>query len=212
MKETENSMRTYPQFVTALYENIRDLVRLNLLFLLFSLPVVTAPAAYTAMTMSMQKLVRGEVRHVWSDFWDTFRRTFFRSLLCGAAVFGPALLSLYVVPFYRAQLELSPLFLLPLAAACLASGILLGAGFYVFPMLAAVDLPLGHIFRNALSLVFLRLWQTLVGLAVIAVLTALVIVTLPVSLLLLLALYFSLCCAVATYTGWGGILDYVLKE
>ena len=212
MNQTEITMRTYPQFVTALYENIGELVKLNLLFLIFSLPVVTLPASYTAMTMSMQKLARGEVRHIWSDFRETFRRCFWRSIPCGAAVFGPAALCVYVVPFYRAQLAYGPVFYLPLVLSCITAGVMLMAGFYAFPMLAAVGLPLGGILKNAVSLVFIRLWQSLLCLAVLAVLTVLVIVILPVSVVLLLTIYFSLSCAIASYAGWGGILDYVLKE
>lgn len=212
MKTTESTMSTYPTFVAILYENLDKLVLLNLLFLICSLPVVTLPAAYTALTMCMQKLVRADVLHARSDFFQTFRKSLFRSLPVGLMAFGLPFLCSYTVPFYRELLSQSAMFYIPLVICCSCAGIGLMAGFYAFPMLAAVELPLGGVFRNALALVFIRLGQSLLGAAVLAVITLVVVLTFPVSLILLATVYFSLFCAVATFTGWGGILDYVLKQ
>lgn len=211
MADLRTSMVRYPEFITLLYENIENIFKLNILFLLFSLPVITIPAAYTGMTMSFQKLVRGEPLHVWDDFWRTFRSNILTSLAVGLPVFGLPALCFYTVPFYRQLLEQSSVFYAPLVVCFLSAIIALMAGFYAFPMLAAVDLPLRVILKNAVYLAFIRLWQNLLALAVIALITILVIATLPVSVLILVGIYFSLCCAIGTFVGWGGILDYVLS-
>ena len=73
-----------------------DIVFYNLLFCLFSLPVVTAGASLCALCEGMQKLAAGEDSDlpVFRTFWDTFKRTFKRAtILWFICIFGYFFLS-----------------------------------------------------------------------------------------------------------------------
>ena len=60
------------------------LVKANILFFLFCLPVVTIPAALKALTRVCVLLLRGEVLDLWPDWWSGFRRDFLRTTGAGA--------------------------------------------------------------------------------------------------------------------------------
>ena len=63
------------EFMQAL-GRIADFVILNLLCVLFSLPIVTAGAAMTAKYYVSMKIVREEEPAVWAAFWRSFRDNF----------------------------------------------------------------------------------------------------------------------------------------
>ena len=60
------------EFMQAL-SRVADYVILNVLCVLFSLPVITAGAAMTAKYYVSMKIVRGEEPAVWQAFWKSFR-------------------------------------------------------------------------------------------------------------------------------------------
>ena len=59
------------------------LIELNLLFFLFSLPVVTIPAAYCGMNRVLMKLVREGNCFLWHEFSKEFKANFLKSLPFG---------------------------------------------------------------------------------------------------------------------------------
>ena len=73
-----------------------DIVFYNLLFCLFSLPIVTAGASLCALCEGMQKLAAGEDSDlpVFRTFWGTFKRNFWRAtILWFICIFGYVFLS-----------------------------------------------------------------------------------------------------------------------
>lgn len=90
----ERAPKTAPaRFARLLWREGGTLVKLNLLFLLSSLPVLTAGPSLGALAETVGKLVRGEPVLLWQDYWAAFRRAFrpcfWPGLLlggCGAAL------------------------------------------------------------------------------------------------------------------------------
>lgn len=198
-------------FFNIVFQNLPELLRLNFLFILFCVPVVTIPAAVTAMSNVTLKMAREEVFFFREDFIGSFKQNFGKSLAFGI----PALLILaaavYLIPFYRSAVNISPAFYAPLALVVLTSIFVLLAGMYAFPMLAAVELPLGRIIRNCAILAVVRLPYNAAALSGAAFLWLLVIVSLPVSLLIILTYLFSLVSFIGSFCAWSGIRKYVLK-
>ena len=69
------------RFFYLLRTHFWKLITLNLLFLLFSIPVVTLPAALCAMNRVLIKLTRDGNCLLWMEFRDEFKRSFLKSLL-----------------------------------------------------------------------------------------------------------------------------------
>ena len=79
---------------------IIDLISVGLLWLLFSLPVLTAGAAATAAYYAVVKCIRHERGRLWPSFWGAFRSNFRQSTLAwliALAYLGLGALNLHAV-------------------------------------------------------------------------------------------------------------------
>lgn len=143
---------------------------LNIMFILFSLPVITIPAALSGMNRVCMLLVREGTCYVFSDFINEFKKSFFKSMpvfMLSAAFIGAACFC-----FVSSQNKAAPSFALLIATVLLfVFGLLVGC--YAFAMLSMCKLRTRDILRNSLSLIFLEpkadlLLTLIVGVIIIA--------------------------------------------
>lgn len=87
---------------------IGDLVVLNLLFLFFSIPLITLGASYQAMNAVLIKMIRKEEPPIFRQFMRAFRNSFFQStkvwlffLFCGIVLAADMLLSRSMMPPFQ---------------------------------------------------------------------------------------------------------------
>ena len=89
---------------------IFDCMCLSVLWLVFSLPVVTAGAATTALYATIYRYIRKEEGHLWRTFWGAFRENLKRSTLVWLVVLAvTALLAVDVLVFRTMALNGQPL-------------------------------------------------------------------------------------------------------
>ena len=81
-------------YMDMLWREFFELLKLNLLFVLSCVPIITIPAALTAMHRITSVMVRDENHFLWPDYWKAFRRDFWKSLGGGAAI--AAVMALFV--------------------------------------------------------------------------------------------------------------------
>lgn len=60
---------------------ITDCAILSLLWLVFSIPIVTIGASTTALYYTINKVIRHNRSHVWREFWSSFKSNFKQSTL-----------------------------------------------------------------------------------------------------------------------------------
>lgn len=165
------------------------LFRLNMLFLIFCIPVVTVPASAAALSKALISIVRGKDGSLWGDFWAAFKADFFKSLLAGLvmSLLGAAIgLTGYTV------MQNGGFFGALGVAWLIVFGLLWYFGAcYLFPLIALVDITLAQCLRNALLLAMIELKRNLLLLFPLALMAACALLV-PVSLPLLLIL-FALC-------------------
>lgn len=131
------------------YTHFWKLIRLNLLFLLFCLPVVTIPPAITAINRVLLKLVREGNTFLFSDFIDEFKSSFIKSWIA----FIPWLIAIIisVMGYLSIKDVYSSTFQVILwVTVC---SLLYCYSTYCFAMIALVDLPPGVIMKNAAIMV-----------------------------------------------------------
>jgi len=150
-------LHPYGPLMTTL-RKIGDLVILNFLMLLFSLPVVTIGAAWTAGHFAALKILRNEDK-ILRDFWDSFRENFKQATVIWLGmllVIGVGVLGIW---YFGQSVKM--------IAACILALLLLVffVGLWVFPVLSkfvnttvntvsnAVILAFRHIFRTVAMLV-----------------------------------------------------------
>lgn len=180
----EGGIRRYLLLLTT---HFWKLLGLNLLFVLFSLPVVTLPAALCAMNRVCMLLIRSGYCFAWQDFWQEFRRSFLRSLL-------PALLILVLIFFgyYAMSLGLtnagnpiwSTLFW-AIGIGASVAGICWGS--YFFALVSLLDQGNPGILKNAWLLCMIRPGRALAVFAIIVTAGFAMAALMPVSILLMAA-------------------------
>jgi len=145
---------------------LSDIVLYNLLFILFSLPIVTAGAAMAALTEGMQQLAeQGYLTEgVWKGFLQSFRKHFKEAtklhllILCLGVVVFAALKSLSLMPEAMADFYL--------ISVCVIIG-LCGFGFqYVYSLLIRREMSWKEAIKTSFLLGIAKLPWTLLSLGV----------------------------------------------
>ena len=163
------------------------LVTLNLVFLMFSIPVVTIPAAVCGVNRVLIKLVREGNCFLWSDFWQEFKASFLKAM-----PFGLLVAFLLFDSYYALSISTSGGGILPGALGLFLLGLSVLLGSYAFVLMAALDLKGRHIARNALILMVTE-WKTnLVIIGSIVAMAFIIAALFPYTVVLLLFIWFSL--------------------
>lgn len=183
----------FARYLETLWREFFPLLKLNLLFLISCVPIVTIPAALTAMNRITVTMVRDRNYFMLSDYWDAFKRDFWRSLLAGvlfAVALGIFGLSTW---FYYMLAQASNKFFLVFAGVSL--GLLLtayGGAVYFFPMLAMVELPTKKLLQNSLIMVYTCFKKSIPAIVISLVILLAGVGLLPFSLLFIVLIMFSL--------------------
>lgn len=174
-----------------LWSQAWKLIGLNLLFIVFSLPVITLPAALCAMNRVLIKMVRDSNVLFWEEFRDEFQGDFLRSLPLGL-LFG----SLLFLGYYLLSLgmgNLNSLFgMLFFAFGLLILVFSLSRAIYAFLMRAMFSLRNRDILKNANAMAAVRGGRGLIAVCIVLVSFFLAFLFFPYSLIVVLLCGFSL--------------------
>ena len=131
-------------------DNLKDLIFLNLIWIVFCIPVVTFGPATTAMYTVTRKMVRGEGKKVWPTFIKEFKQCFRKSFLMSLCLLLPAaLLIVYMFMTLSGSLKET----LPLTIICGIAGVLLGfVCSYAWPLSAYFENTVPQTLKNAMLL------------------------------------------------------------
>lgn len=197
---------------TTLWQEVFPLVKANLCFLLFCLPVITIPAAFCAMHGVCTDGIRSLRKGIFRSFWDTIRSELLRAWGVMLPLGGVFAVAAAGAGFYFSE---RPWGLISLGPGLLLSSIALTCLMalpYAFTMLARMELRLPQLLKNALLLVFLNFKFSVCGgvlvTAIVAVQVLWWLYAIPAILLIgiSLAFYFS------TYFAFYGLQRFVLTE
>lgn len=145
-------LHPYGPLMTTL-RKIGDLVILNFLMLLFSLPVVTIGAAWTAGHFSALKILRNEDKLL-RDFWDSFRENFKQATVIWLGILLMMSVGALCIWYFGQTVKL-------VAAVVLALLLLmLLASLWVFPVLSKFVNTTANTVSNAVILAFRHIFRT----------------------------------------------------
>lgn len=145
---------------------VGDAVILSGMWLLGTIPLITAGAATTALYDTVAHCVRGRERDMLSRFWGTFKREIVPSFL-SLVLWVLVITGLYkLIGLYAGTLENTNFSVMIVAALLFALSVVVGIFSWVLPLLSrftfslgalnltAVKLACGHPFRTILSGLF----------------------------------------------------------
>lgn len=184
-----------------------QIIAVNFLFVVCSLPIVTFGAARAAMARCTVNMARDIPNDVWTDFRRAMRQNFLRN-----ALFGLAELILIVLVF--ALLHMSAVLNSFFPAVCGMLILCVTVTFFqnFWPLSVAIDLPLGATAANAWLLSLLCYGYTLTVLAVNAVTVLPCVLLFPISLPVCLLLPFGLSSFVSSMLCWSSCKRYIIRS
>lgn len=138
----------FGRFLNRLYV----VVTVNLLFVLFSLPVFTIGAALSAMDYTLMKYQRGD-RHfkVASLFWKGFKESFKKATLCFVVLAVVLMTQVLEISWCRQFQGVMAMFQYALTGLMVLEIIV---AVYLFPVIAAFNGGIGELLKNALYFAF----------------------------------------------------------
>ena len=161
--------------------SVMDYVKLGLVFLLFSIPGITAGAAAAGVMTVGMRIERKEAPTIFRPFWQAFKDNFRQGTILTVlfmAVFGFLAADWYILMQMEQTLLIRLICAIIFVLALLAAELMM----WVFPTLARFILTNRQIIHNAVIHMFARFPQTLLALAAAAggfILAALVPQVLP---------------------------------
>lgn len=127
--------------------------RINLVYFLFCIPIVTIGPATAAMTAMMRNIYLEKPQFIFHDFWILFKKNFKQSVFIGIldalAIAGSFLLISYFPQISDDDTSMKIAFGLSMAAEV----IFLMMNFYIYPQIAVLELRLSQIVKNSIILV-----------------------------------------------------------
>ncbi|MFB5188828.1 DUF624 domain-containing protein [Alicyclobacillus fastidiosus] len=160
------------------------------MFLLFSIPIVTAPAAAAGLFAVARKYVYRQEPNIYHVFWVSFCENFKQSLLVGLALAVAA--ALLFVDFQFVYIALNRVFVVTWAVVFLVA---LSLFVHVYPLMVHMTLSTRQLFVNAARMIFIR---PSISICNIALLLAMFFLSYVVPILFVLC-FFSIS---ATITYW----------
>lgn len=206
----EKLVFSWKNMFLTLWREVFVLIRTNLCFLLFCIPVVTIPAALTAVHGICVDAIQGKRSQVVRTFLNTLRSQFFQSWVLFGILSIMEFICSFGAWFYFTQGNLLTGILGLLMTAGAVVVVLMIP--YCFCMLSRVDLALKDVIKNAFLLVFLNLkfsiCSSVIALALLLVQSLFWLYLIPMFLLIGLSLTVYL----SSYFSLYGLQKYVLTE
>lgn len=126
---------------------VADLVILNLLWLLFCIPVFTIGASTAAMYRVTLNMVRGEGGGVVRSFWASFKLNFKQGVLLFLILLIPTLLVTYELWLYLSGVVAQSIWMG--VVFCFPALLVSLIGAYIYPLLAQFDNSIKNMLKNA---------------------------------------------------------------
>lgn len=147
--------------------------KINLVYFLFCIPIVTFGPATAAMTALMRNIYLERPQFIFHDFWVQFKKNFKQSFIIGMLdifVIGVSILTFW---HYSLHPDMDTAAKVLYALAIAAQVLFVMMNFYIYPQIVSLNLGLGGIVKNSVILVFVNLWGELIALALVAAYAAL---------------------------------------
>lgn len=155
-------------FFQLIFHNFFDLVMLNLLFVLTSLPLFTVGASLTALNKMTLRMVQDEPTSFCKEYFYSFKKFFKGGVISGLVFAAAAGLSLLAFILYFGWAKQNVLLYAPALIALIFLLLSVMTALFYFPMLSCVALKKAQLLKNALLLSVGYIGRSLPSLAVFA--------------------------------------------
>jgi len=193
-------------------QNPWNMLKLNFVFLISCIPIITIPAALAALFGMNYRFLLGKHIDFLSDYWELFKGALKRATVVGLLSMLLIFAASAAIYFYATLVayELTFAFVAILFSILLLSVLIMN--FYIYPMLILTDLRMVQIIKNAFFLTIVCLPRNALTLLIIVVLLIISIFSFPMSLLIYAVMGFSLFGIIIAFSTYKGIMKYVIRD
>lgn len=211
VKKNEAEKKRFFQFFDLYFRKLGSLIKLNLLYLLFCIPVITIGPATAGMMKIVRYFNEGKPVFLFSDFWDAFKENFGQSFLMGILNALAAAAFTVSFAFYYAKLQESWIYAILLVIIGILSIVWIMMNFYTYLLIVTVDLKFIPMLKNAFNLVVLGAKTNFFTILFSAVALA-AFMLIPVAGWIVLALFgFSTVAMIICFNSFQYIYRYLIK-
>ncbi|HCW53043.1 MAG TPA: hypothetical protein DG753_04725 [Clostridium sp.] len=199
-----------PLFVEIFIREFTTLLKLNFIFLIYCIPIITIGPAIAGMTNVTLKMVRDEPSDYIYDFKEGFKKNFKQGLVLGTIGVLTAIIIGCAFLFY---LQLKGIAFYSMMFVVISAGILFYMGFmYMFPMAVSINLTIRAIIKNSFILAIVSFKNSFITVVLCGVAITLGIlfrfITIPV---ILMFFSFSFSSFITSFCSWNLIEKNIIK-
>ena len=140
-------------FLSLFSENIWNFIKMNILFILTCIPVITIGPSICALTYFSKCVTTDTHMFLLSEYFEYFGKNFFKGLIASIINLVPVA-SLVAI---SSNIAVVPHFSMLFLPVVLINVIVIIMSFYVYPMIITYDLPLWAIYKNAFIFTMIKL-------------------------------------------------------
>ncbi|NLZ46723.1 MAG: DUF624 domain-containing protein [Clostridiales bacterium] len=187
------------------------LIQLNLIYLLFCIPVVTFGPATASLVKITRNYTQERPIFLWSEFWKTFKSCFKQSFIMGLidVIFTVALF--IAIPAYNQMAKQNNVYYIPFVICLSFCFIFIMMHFYIYLMIVSTNLSLPKILKNSFILVAIGLKQSLQTLFAIFLVVFALFLFLPYSSFIMPFLPFSFIALIISFNCFPVIRKHVIQ-
>ena len=172
--------------IKSLWDWSTDIVILNILWVIFSIPLITIGASTSALWNIMLDKINGDDVNLFVDFFISFKKNLKRSTVAFLLIIMVGILFIINFMISHIYVELNVLELVFLTLILL----LIGFSQYLFPIIAFTDLTLDKLFKKSFFFTFAFFPKTILSIS-ISIIPLLVIIFIPFNMMgIILSLLF----------------------
>ena len=211
VRKDEPKKKRFFLFFEIYFRKFFNLLKLNLLYVLFCIPIVTIGPATAAMTKICRCYNEEKPVFLWSDFWDAFKANFKQGMIIGILdILLTALMCVSFVFYFQHTYE-SWFYYIPLGLVMMISLITIFANFYIYLMMVTVDLKTFQLIKNAVLFAFLGMKTNFLTLIFAGIVMVPSILFFPITVPILLLLTFSTTTMITSFNSWQYIYLYMVR-
>ena len=173
------------------FRHFWELLRLNLLYILACVPIITIGPATAAMTKLCRNYYQERHVYIWTDFWKAFKDNFKQGMFFGIINILCAVVFSVSIPIYmKWARDVSAMyvpFFITLGFMC----VMVMVSAYSFIMVSSTNLKVKQIFKNSLILVYLCVKRSVAFFIIYVAVMSAAILFFPASLIFVVFWPFS---------------------
>jgi len=186
-----------------------SLVKLNILFIISCIPIITIGPAIGAMTSVTITMVQDKPSDLFYDFREAFKKNWKSSFLTSVLLSIIILILLGSVIFYMRSDGLIYNVMISFTIVII---MLLGIStIYIYPMIVRIELPLKVVLKNAFLLGVACINHSFITLVLCLAILEGCILFAPFTLPIILLFTFSVISFITSFCAWSGIKKYIVN-